>query len=246
MEHKLELCRPTSEDPPLSREDVDHLAAMPYRSLVMSMMYLALGTHPDISFAISKLSGFLDCYGTVHWQAAIRVLRYLKGTREMSLTLGGTQPIALSGHGDADYANDPGRKSIMGYTFSLGSGAISWASRKQKVVALSSTESEYIAASEGAKDACWLRMLLHGLTVVVDTATPLHCDNNSAIALANDQSLHSRAKHIDVRYHHIRDCVEKKKVRLLRVATDDNTADTLTKALPYPAFVRHRSSLGVA
>jgi hypothetical protein len=134
----------------------------------------------------------------------------------------------------------------MGYTYSLGSGAISWASPKQKVVSLLSTESEYIAASEAAKDACWLRMLLRGLTVVVDKATPLLCDNNSAIVLAKDQSLHSRTKHIDVRYHHIRDCIEKKKVRLIRVHTDDNTADTLTKALPHPAFIRHRSGLGVA
>jgi hypothetical protein len=134
----------------------------------------------------------------------------------------------------------------MGYTFSLGSGAISWASRKQKVVALSSTESEYIAASEGAKDACWLHMLLRGLTVPVDSATTLFCDNNSAIILANDQSLHIRAKHIDIRYHHIRDCVEKNKIRLLRVPTEDNTADTLTKALPHPAFIRHRSGLGIA
>jgi hypothetical protein len=90
MEHKVELQRPVSDDPPLSREDSDRFAATPYRSLVMSMMYLALGTRPDIAFAISKLSGFLDCYGTAHWQAAIRVLRYLKGTRNMSLTLGGT------------------------------------------------------------------------------------------------------------------------------------------------------------
>jgi hypothetical protein len=151
MEHRLDLQHPASDAPPLSREDTDCLAATPYRSLVMSMMYLVLGTRPDIVFAISKLSGFLDCYGTTHWQAAIRVLQYLKGTRTMALTLGGTQPIALVGHGDTDYANDAGRKSIMGYTFSLGSGAISWASRKQKVVALSSTESEYIAASEGCE-----------------------------------------------------------------------------------------------
>jgi hypothetical protein len=239
MEHRLDLQRPTSDDPPLSREDSDRLAATPYRSLVMSMMYLVLGTRLDIVFAISKLSGFLDCYGTMHWQAAIRVLRYLKGTRTMALTLGGTQPIALVGHGDADYANDAGWKSIMGYMFSLGSSAISWASRKQKVVALSSTESEYIAASEGAKDACWLRMLLRGLTVPVDSATSLFCDNNSAIVLANDQSLYTRAKHINTRYHHIRDCVEKEKIRLLRVPTENNTADTLTKALPHPAFVHH-------
>ena len=164
----------------------------------------------------------------------------------MSLTLGGTQPISLAGTTDSDFANDPGRKSVMGYTFSLGSGAISWASRRQKVVAVSSTESEYVAASEAAKDALWLRMLARGVTIPVDTATDLFCDNNSAITLANDQSLHIRAKHIDIRYHHIRDCVEKKKIRLLRVSSANNTADTLTKALPYPAFALHRTNLGVA
>jgi hypothetical protein len=140
MEHRINLQHPASDDPLLSREDADRLTATPYQSLVMSMMYLVLGTRPDIVFAISKLSGFLNCYGTTHWQAAICVLRYLKGTRTMALTLGRTQPIALIGHGDTDYANNTGHKSIMGYTFSLGSGAISLASRKQKVVALSSTD----------------------------------------------------------------------------------------------------------
>jgi hypothetical protein len=246
MEHKLPLERPSPTAPPLSREEMEHLAATPYRSLVMSMMYIALGTRPDISYAITKLAQFLDCYNTSHWQAAIRVLRYLKGTRTMSLTLGGHNPISLSGHTDSDFANDAGRKSVMGYCFSLGSGAISWSSRKQKVVALSSTESEYISASEGAKDACWLRMLARGLTVSVTTPTDLFVDNNSAIILANDQSLHIRAKHIDIRYHHIRDCTEKKKLRILRVPTENNTADTFTKALPFPAFIRHRASLGVA
>jgi hypothetical protein len=89
-------------------------------------------------------------------------------------------------------------------------------------------------------------MLARRLTIPVPEATDLRCDNNSAMVLANDQSLHDRTKHIDIRYHHIRDGVEKKKIKLLRVATADNTADTLTKALPYPAFVRHRLSLGIA
>jgi hypothetical protein len=164
----------------------------------------------------------------------------------MSLMLGGAQPIALVGHGDADYVNNAGCKSIMGYKFSLGSGAISWALWKQKVVALSSTESEYIAASEGAKDTCWLRMLLRGLTVPVDSATSLFCENNSAIVLANDQSLHIHAKHIDIPYHHIHNCVEKEKIHSLRVSIDDNTTNNLMKALPHPAFIRHRSGFGVA
>jgi hypothetical protein len=133
----------------------------------------------------------------------------------------------------------------MGYTFSLGSGAISWASRKQKVVTLSSTEAEYFGASEAAKESCWLCMLLRGLTIPVDIPTPLLCDNNAARILAADQAYHARAKHIDNRYHHIRDCVEKKKIFLPHVPSRDNVADTLTKALPNADFIRHRTALGI-
>jgi hypothetical protein len=104
--------------------------------------------------------GFLDCYRCEHWCAAIRVLQHLNGTRTMVLRLGGMAPISLSGHIDVDFGNElEKRKSVMGYKFSLGSSAISWASRKQKVVTLSSTEAEYIGASETAKESCWLRML---------------------------------------------------------------------------------------
>jgi hypothetical protein len=211
------------------------------------MMYVAVSTRPDIAFAVGHLTGFLDCYNFDHWRAAVRVLRYLKGTRTLGLVLGGTADIALKGFSDSDFANDLAkRKSVMGYTFSLGSGAILWASRRQKVVTVSSTEAEYIAASEAAKEICWLRILLRGITVPVDSPTPLLGDNNGAHILACDPAFHARAKHIDNRYHHIRDCVEKKKIFLPHVPTSDNVADALTKALPAPVFLRHRTSLGLS
>jgi hypothetical protein len=211
------------------------------------MMYVAVGTRPDIAYAVGHLAGFLDCYNFDHWRAAVRVLRYLKGTCTLGLVLGGAVDIALKGYSDSDFANDLAkRKSVMGYTFSLGSGAISWASQRQKVVTVSSTEAEYIAASEAAKEACWLRMLLRGISVPVDHPTPLLGDNNGAHILACDPVFHARAKHIDNRYHHIRDCVEKKKIFLSHVSTSDNVADALTKALPTPAFLRHRASLGLS
>jgi hypothetical protein len=246
MEAGLRLCRHADNDPQPTQLDVDRLAETPYRSLVGGLMYVSVGTRLDISFAVNHLASFLDCYAFEHWRAAIRVLRYLKGTRGLCLVLGGDNEISLTGQGDADFANDVDhRKSVMGYSFSLGSGAISWASRKQKVVTCSSTEAEYIAASEAAKEICWLRMLLRGITVPVDSPTPLFCDNNAARILAADQVFHSRAKHIDNRYHHIRDCVEKKKIFLPHVPSSDNIADTLTKALPTPVFLRHREALGV-
>jgi hypothetical protein len=247
MEAGLRLTRPSPDDPKLSRLNIDRLAQTSYRSLVGGLMYLALGTRADIAFAVNHLAGFLDCYGFEHWRAAIRILRYLKGTRTLALILGGLADVFLTGHSDTDFANDSDkRKSVMGYTFSLGSGVISWASRKQKVVTLSSTEAEYIGASKAAKESCWLRMLLRGLTIPVDSPTPLLYDNNAARILAADQAYHARAKHIDNRYHHIRDCVEKKKIFLPHIPSHDNVADTLTKALPNTDFVRHRTALGIA
>jgi hypothetical protein len=243
MEAGIRLRRPTDPPSPL---DAQRLAQTPYRSLVGGLMYLAIGTRSDIAFPVNHLAGFLDCYRFEHWRAAIRVLQYLNGTRTLALELGGSAPISLSGHVDADFANElDKRKSVMGYTFSLGSGAISWASRKQKVVTLSSTEAEYIGTSEAAKEACWLRMLLRGISVPVDIPTPILCDNDATRILAADQAFHARAKHIDNRYHHIRDCIEKKKIFLPRVSSADNVADTLTKALPLPTFLRHRASLGL-
>jgi hypothetical protein len=115
-------------------------------------MYVASGTRPDIAFTVSKLSRFLDCYHEVHWQAAVRVVRYLKGTWEMALELGGTLPSPmLMGYCDSDYANDlgaEGRRSVAGYCFTLGSGVISWSSKKQKTIADSTCAAEYMAASE--------------------------------------------------------------------------------------------------
>jgi hypothetical protein len=111
------------------------------------------------------------------------------------------------------------------------------------VVTVSSTEAEYIVASEAAKEVCWLCMLLHGITVDVNSPTPLLGDNNGAQILASNPVFHSCAKHIDNRYHHIRDCVEKKKIYLPHVSSVNNVADTLTKSLPAPVFLCHRAQL---
>nr|GAT57284.1 predicted protein [Mycena chlorophos] len=245
MEPKLLLARPTPNDPPLSEEQRERLQRLPYRSLVGCLMYVAVGTRPDIAYAVNRLAGFLDCYREVHWNAALRVVQYLKGTRTFALHLGGGEE-RLSGFTDADWSNDVNnRKSVMGYCFSLGSGVISWASRKQKCVALSSAEAEYIAASEVTQEACWLRSLTTGVDAGPTGPTQIRCDNEAARILAKDQQFHARAKHIDTRYKHVADCVEKAKVEIPRVSSYANVADTLTKALPKDDFYRHRAALGV-
>ena len=158
-------------------------------------MYVASGTRPDIMFAVSKLSRFLSCYQEVHWQAAIQVVHYLKGTREMELQLGGSSPdLSLIGYCDSDYANDPGQeghRSVTGYCFSLGSGAVSWSSKKQKTLADSTCAAEYMAASEAGRELVWLRTLLRELGFGSSVPTPLLCNNSAAVVLCGDQAFHN-------------------------------------------------------
>ena len=146
----------------------------PYRSLVGSLIYLAVATRPNISYTVGRLASFLDCFALEHWKAAIHILRYLKGTRTYALTLGGQNPISLFGYSDSDYANcvDTSR-SIGGYCFTLGTGIISWSSKKQPTVANSSCYAEYIALHDAAHEVVFLRQLLDGLKVLPSGATKL-------------------------------------------------------------------------
>lgn len=230
---------------PLTPDEAHIISRYPYRSLVGALMYVAIGTRPDISFAVSKLASFLDCYRTIHWRAAIRVLRYLKGTRTMELSLGGSN-IHLSGFTDSDYANCPDTgRSIGGYCFTLGTGVISWASRKQKTVADSTTTAEYIAAHDASRELMWIRYLLEGLGIPCKDSTELLCDNNAAIILSEDQVYHVKAKHINVRCHYLRERVSEGDLVLRRVKSADNTADILTKPLDPMQFLKLRGYLGL-
>ena len=197
-----EVLRRPSPDDVLTPEESARIAKLPYRNLVARLMYIGLGTQFDIVWSIRKLAEFLDCYCQVHWEAAICVVRYLQGTRDLRLRLGG-ETMSLVGFTDSSWADDRDtRRSSMGYCFTLGSGLISWSARKQKTVSCSSTEAEYVAASESSKEAVWLRLMLTHIHVSIDsasrvftsgfdtstslTATPLFCDNNGAICLAHD------------------------------------------------------------
>src|SRR5882762_7997273 len=173
------------------------------------LMYLAITTHPYISFAIFKLSQFMNYYCTVHWNAAYCLVCYLKGTCTLPLRLGSKNPIKLLGFSDASYACCPDSgKSIGAYCFSLGDSIISWASRKQKTVAQSTCDAEYIACAEAARKCMWLCMLTTEINLPQPHPTPLLTDNESALALAKDPCFHSRAKHINTRCHYIRECID--------------------------------------
>src|SRR5882762_3940033 len=232
---------------PLTGQEELELKTIPYRRLIGCLMYLAVGTRPDISLAVTKLSQFLDCYNLSHWLAAKRVLCYLIGTRHLKLHLGGHVTSDIVGFSDASFACCPdSARSIGAYCFSLGeSGVVSWCARKQKTVAQSSCDAEYIAVSEVAREAMWLQMLTTELGFPPLCATPLLCDNQAALVLTEDPSFHTCAKHINTKWHYIRECTENNSIAVSYVPSRDNVADILTKALPAQAFLRLRSFLGL-
>ena len=224
-----------------------------YQSAVGSLMYAMLGTRPDIAYAVSVVSRYAHNPTNEHWNAVTHIFEYLNNTSDLQLTFCG--PLQeLNGYSDADWAGDPDtRRSTGGYTFNLGSAALSWASKRQSSVALSSCEAEYMAQTEAIKEAIWLREILKELYKVekdveqqlVSQASVIYCDNQAAIALAKNPQYHARSKHIAIRYHWQREVIKDGHARLEFIPTGEQVADGLTKALPEKAFKVFRRSLGL-
>lgn len=217
---------------PSTAEEIALTRDIPYREAVGSLMYASLGTRPDISFAVTLLSKFSANPGTVHWEAVKRVFRYLKGTRQLWLTYGPNQNLELTGYTDADGSMQEDRKAISGNAFLINGGAVSWFSKSQEIISLSTTESEYIAATHAAKEAIWLRQLLSQLFGPIGNPTVIFSDNQAAISLTKNRQFHARTKHIDVRFHFLRWMCENGTIKLIYCPTGDMIADALTKPLP--------------
>ena len=246
------LSIPMDPSVPLSRsqsptkiEDVAKMKSVPYREAVGSLMYAAMGTRPDIAFATSTVAQFSENPGWIHWEAVKRIFRYLLGTKNLELVYGG-EKRGLVGYVDADGASQEHRRAISGYVFLIDGGAVSWSSKKQELVTLSTTEAEYVAATHAAKEAIWLRRLIGEVFKPIDGPTVLFSDSQSAIALAKDGHYHARTKHIDIRYHFIRYIIEEGTMKLNYCPTDDMTADTLTKALPSMKAKHFATALGLS
>jgi transposase InsO family protein len=215
-----------------------------YQQLVGSLNYLSTRTRPDISYSVSFLATFLQKPTEQSFSLAKRVLRYLKGTKDWKLTYKREDESKLISFSDASYAEEKGRKSRTGFVFLQGSGAVSWLSKKQEVVASSSTEAEYIALSRTAKEGKWLNILAQELGVS-NVPITIFEDNQSAIKLAENHILNDRSKHIDVRYHFIREEVEKNNFIIQHIPTNFQTADILTKSLGPQLHLRHALALGL-
>ena len=208
---------------------------VPYREAIGSLMYLMVGTRPDIAFAVGRLAKYVENPTSLQWQAVKRLLRYVIGTVTHGISFQADYPLEPKGYVDADWAGDTAtRKSMSGYMFVMAGGAISWCSRQQEVVALSSTEAEYISLCSGTKEAIWLRRLVVNLEIgseLGDKPMLVLVDNQGAIDLAQNGSTNRRTKHIDVRYHFNRQAVSDELVELKYCPTEHMAADILTKAL---------------
>ena len=215
-----------------------------YQSAVGSLMYAMIGSRPDIAFAVSAVSQYSTNPGPTHWTAVRRIFRYLSGTRSHGLMYGNGY---CEGYTDADWGASEDRKSIGGYTFLINGASVSWASKKQASVALSSTKAEFMALTEGPKEALWLGELLGDLGALKhrQEIQKLVCDNQGAIALTQNPEYHARTKHIDIRYHFIRQHVDEGSIELIYCPTHENTADIFTKPLPRPQFEKHVLGLGL-
>ncbi|KAL3741671.1 hypothetical protein ACJRO7_017180 [Eucalyptus globulus] len=216
-----------------------------YKQIVGSLMYLT-ATRPDIIYYVSLISRYMENPTQMHLLAAKRILRYLQGTRDFGLFYKNGEKSDLLGFTDSDYAGDQDdRRSTSGYAFMFGTGAISWSSKKQPIVTLSSTEAEFVAATASACQAIWLRRILEELQFKQPGPTKIFCDNNSAIKLSKNPVLHGRSKHIDVKFYFLRDLSNDGTIDLIYCRSEDQVADIFTKALKMESFVKLRKLLGV-
>jgi len=212
-----------------TEEEESHMSKVPYASAVGSLMYAMVCTRPDIAHAMEVVSRFISNPEKKHWEGVKWILRYLKDTSKMHLSFRRIN-LTLQGFSDADLGGDlDGRKSTC-YIFTLGGTTISWKSKFQGRVSLSTTEAEYVAISEAAKEMIWLKNLLKELGKGQDES-PLFNDSQSAICLAKDPILHSRCKHIELKYHFIRNLINDGDLFLLKIPGAENPTDMLTKTV---------------
>ncbi|KAJ9544965.1 hypothetical protein OSB04_024672 [Centaurea solstitialis] len=246
MQHGIVLSKTQC---PVSSQDQDKMKSVPYASAIGSIMYAMLCTRPDVAYSVSVTSRYQQNPGEPHWVAVKNILKYLRRTKEMFLVFGGSEDeISVTGYSDASFQTDRDDfRSQSGYVFTLNGGAISWKSSKQDTIADSTTEAEYIAASDAAKEAVRLRNFLSDLRVIASISRPLDifCDNSGAVAQAKEPREHHKSRHVLRKYHLIREIIGRGDVRICKIPTEENVADPLTKPLARVKHEAHASSIGM-
>jgi hypothetical protein len=217
-----------------------------YRSVVGGLQWAATCTKPEVAYAVSVLQRHMAVPTASHMAAAKRVLRYLRGHPEGLTYARGARDVQpeLTGFADASYANDPAtRRSHTGYVFMLGGAAVAWRSKRQSCVTLSTTEAEYVALCHAAVTAHILQLTLAFMGCGQSGPVPVFEDNQAARSLASGEGVSSRTKHIDVKYHYVREAVTRGVIAVMGVGTAEQRADVLTKALHPPQFRVHAAAL---
>ncbi|KAE8687628.1 lachrymatory-factor synthase-like [Hibiscus syriacus] len=230
---------------PISEEERMEMSRVQYASAVGSLMFSMICTRPDIAQAVGVVSRYMVNPGKEHWNTVKRILRYIKGTSNVALCYGGSN-LLINVYVDSNYASDLDKsKSITRYVFKIVGGAVSWVSKLQSVVATSTTEAEYVVATQASKEAIWLKMLLEELGHNQEYVS-LFCASQSVLHLARNPTFHSRTKHIRVQCHFIREKEEEGTVDMQKIHTKDNIADFMTKAINADKFTWCRSSCGMS
>ena len=235
----IDMCPKTGEEAQMSEK--------PYKGLLGQALFIAITTRPDIATAVSACGKFAMNPGPKHWSALLQIASYLIATKDFVLTLGGHfNHVTISAFSDADWAGDlDNRRSRSGYLVCLNSSSVIWSSKLQASVALSSTEAEYIALSQAARDVIWTRNFIEELGFKQKNPTVIFEDNRSCVKIAESTKQLPGTKHIAIRHHFIRERISSHEIKLERKATIAMVADIFTKALVLHLFLAHRMALGV-
>ena len=240
--------RLSKDQAPQSDEERSFMRNKPYSMLVGALMYLAVATRPDLAHSVGVLARFSANPGPAHWAALKHLCRYVQGTKDVKLCYqpDPSQQELFSTYSDADYGGDSdSRRSTSGLIVKIGSGAISWASKLQPTVTLSTTEAEYISAVSAGQEILWLRNLFAELGYPVQGASTLHVDNQSALAVTKQPEHHGRMKHLDLRFYWLRDAVNARLIAPQYIPTKSMPADIMTKSLSRQSVQEMREMLGL-
>ena len=248
MENAKPVSTPVDSNSKLVKatEDEDRIDQQLYQSAVGSLLFLSVGTRPDIAYAVSNVAKFSSQPTKKHWSAVKRIMRYLKGTVNFGLHYSKESPEKCVGYSDADWGGDlDDRKSTSGYLFQISGGPVSWRSKKQTSVALSTAEAEYMALASAGQEAVWMRLLIAELCDNPVRAVTILEDNQAAIQMTRNPQFHGRTKHIGIKFHFIRDLISDGTVNVEYCPTQQMIADMLTKGLPREQFNKLRDMAGI-
>nr|GEW86345.1 retrotransposon protein, putative, Ty1-copia subclass [Tanacetum cinerariifolium] len=247
MEVKHDLSNELCASTPV---EVAYMKKVPYASAIGSIMYVVRCTRPDVAFVQNLVSRYQQNLGKLHWVAVKHILKYLRNTIDMFLVYRGKPDTELdvTGFCDASWQCDKDdTKSQTGYVFVVNGGAVDRKSKKQTTIPMHSAQAEYVAASEAAMEAVWIRKFVRdlGVTPLINKPINMYCDNSAAIIFTNEPGIMKGARHFLRRYHYVREQVETGEIKLIKVHTDDNLADLFTKALPRGMVIDHAKGIGL-